>query len=231
MKKLLILFLNIFLIACTQQNNKIADTAWSGLDGTKQNKTELYFFPNGQYEQKQIDEYGRVSIYRGNWEQTGNSIRLMNDSKFSEMNAKMEGDKIIGTAQNLNGVSWKFTYSKVNLSKQNEDSLKQKVFCFGVFAKFERLNLSVSDSNNEYFKRYKKEVFDVMNPILDKVKNCSGSNSNDFMIDQCAKKSLNDEQYNLFKSNISGGLMVMDAYQKKNETDLAALKFACALLQ
>jgi hypothetical protein len=146
------------------------------------------------------------------------------------MNAKVEGNKIIGITKNLDGISWESTYSKVNLSTQNEDSLKQKVFCMGVFAAFERLNLPVSESNNEYFKRYKKEVFVAMNPILDKVKNCSVSNSNNFMIDQCAKNSLDDEQYNLFKSNMGGGFLVFSAHQNKNEADLGALKLACALL-
>jgi len=54
MKKLLILFSTIFLIACTQQINDLTGTAWSGLDGTKQNKNELLFHPNGQYVQKKL---------------------------------------------------------------------------------------------------------------------------------------------------------------------------------
>jgi hypothetical protein len=120
-----------------------------------------------------------------------------------------------------------------NNSTKKGDSLEQQAYCFGVFNGLQTFNVGFNQGgNNEYFKRYKKEFFDVYTPIMDKIEQCQHSNKDTSinMAAECAKK-LNDKQYRLFRENTSGFIDSVEAYQQRNETKLGSLRLMCSITQ
>ena len=113
-KYLVIVYLFLIPITCFSQAINLGGTSWSGINGTKQQKSLIAFFPNGEYVQSNFDEYGRERQNTGNWIQKENSVQLEVENKYSKMTGVIEGNRIYGSAKNNAGVTWNWSYQKVN---------------------------------------------------------------------------------------------------------------------
>lgn len=122
MKKYLI-FINLFLIPiiCFSQQINLGGTSWVGKDGTKQLRYEMQYFHNGTYQYSYFDEQGRkvmmnnnTGIATGNWSQSGDSIYMEANNKYSEKNGTIKGNVMYGTAVNQKGATWNWSYQLVN---------------------------------------------------------------------------------------------------------------------
>jgi hypothetical protein len=100
-----------------QQKINLAGTHWRGIAGDKQQISNISFWDNGKYSlMMAVDEYsGRQ--YQGAWVQKGNFVQLTQESKSLLMTGVVEGNRIYGTAKNNDGVTWNWSYEKINPPK------------------------------------------------------------------------------------------------------------------
>jgi hypothetical protein len=97
---------------CMAQNSKsIEGTTWRGLDNGRE--TEVTFLPNGA---ATYSFHNGVSVMTNNnikWSQNGNNVYWEINNKFVEKNGQVRGDTFSGTAKNIKGLDWTFSYKLV----------------------------------------------------------------------------------------------------------------------
>jgi hypothetical protein len=97
---------------CMAQNLKsIEGTTWRGIDNGRE--TEVTFLPNGA---ATYSFHNGVSVMTNNnikWTQNGNNVYWEINNKFVEKNGQVRGDTFSGTAKNIKGLDWKFSYKLV----------------------------------------------------------------------------------------------------------------------
>ncbi len=133
MKKTFIFALLITLSSISfAQKFNLAGTFWAGKDGTKQLRYEMYFFSNGTYQVSYFDEQGKkvminnTGVGVGNWTQSGDSIYMETNNKFSERRGVIKGNLMYGTATNQKGDSWVWSYQLVNQSSTSSGNSEFK---------------------------------------------------------------------------------------------------------
>lgn len=100
--------------ALAQDAKSIVNTLWRGIDNGRE--TEIKFLPNGRASYSYHNGVSVVSVDKVRWSQNGSNVYWEINDKFVEKKGQIKGDTLTGTAQNIKGAKWSFSYKLVQAS-------------------------------------------------------------------------------------------------------------------
>ena len=119
-KKLLHLNVFLFVVLCLPLSSvraeKIIDingTTWVGSGLVPNVSGEITFMTNGGTDTVYSNNNSNPTHYtNGTWKQAGNIIYFESSNKYAEFNGVLNGEVMSGTAKNVNGVEWTWSFRR-----------------------------------------------------------------------------------------------------------------------